>query len=703
MRKSILGKIPYKLRIFSLFFLVSMIHLYPILKNFFTMLPYAANGDVSLSLTILYSNIQKLSHLQFNQIYHLPFLFPLSYTLTIGFTLFGQSVLLLPVFLLGIPNIYPLYNAITIFSYLAAGYCAYLFFRELQDDETVSIISACLYILLPFRVLNITHLNLLFNFPIPLCFLFLLKYLKNNRKKDLILLNVCLLSQFLFDLSLGFYLSISLVFFVLIHVLITRPLNRRGLSWLFVSLLPTMAVILLVHLPFLQKDISLSPSDPSFNPRQYIPALSFYANRSYLLLFLDRIWDTLPLFPGFSVVFFYLFAFSSFVSNIWEKILLAVMVGSYVIPGVIAVVFFRKQDFARVDSITEIGLMLLFFSLAILVFLARKKIPLNLKLASLLLLSLLFISFNPFPKIFDFFNAVAKFFPFLHRSRGLRVLYILPLLMIGIFSIGLKIFLEKKRTKKIFLWAIVLILLLERFRWPVIMAKLPELNSNAQKIYEMVEPYPDHYGILELPFLPAPSNTYTFMTRFHNKHTYHGYYLNYSDPLNLEGEGELRVESELIGLKNPDLIKKLKENSLYLIMINGSFIPYVYDRDLSAVWRKIRQSLQDGQKMGFFKEIKEEINSILIVLDDGQHGQDIKYQIPYFALVGRKNVQFKLRADQPTRSSVYFNGRLIAVEDYPEGEHETSLDFRSAPKQNQINQIQLLSSHPVAVYDWLIK
>ena len=105
MLRSIVGKIPVKLRIIALFFMVSLVHLYPILKNFFTMLPYATNGDISLSVTILYSNIQKLSLLQFNQLYHLPILFPLSHIMTIGFTLFGQSILLLPLFLLGMPNI----------------------------------------------------------------------------------------------------------------------------------------------------------------------------------------------------------------------------------------------------------------------------------------------------------------------------------------------------------------------------------------------------------------------------------------------------------------------------------------------------------------------------------------------------------------------------------------------------------------------
>jgi hypothetical protein len=251
--------------------------------------------------------------------------------------------------------------------------------------------------------------------------------------------------------------------------------------------------------------------------------------------------------------------------------------------------------------------------------------------------------------------------------------------------------------------AVVLILLLERFRWPVAMAKLPELNAQTKTIYRMTDSYPDYFGLLELPFLPATSNAYSFLTRYHNKHTYHGYYMIYNDPLGLNYEKELRVESELRGLVNPDLIKKLKDNGLYLILINGSFIPYVYDGNLRDIWRKIRKNVLAGQELGLIKDVKEVGNSIVIVLDDGRNGQEITYPIPYFSLVGEKTIQFKIRTMQPTKSQVYFNGHLIAVKEFPAGEQGISFDVRTAPKQNQINQIRILSSHPVTVHDWLIK
>jgi hypothetical protein len=635
----------------------------------------------------------------------LPYLFPLSYTLTIGITLFGQSVLLLPIFLLGVSNIYPLYNATTIFSYLAAGYFAYLFFKELQDNEMVSIISGGLYMLLPFRVYNIAHLNLLFNFPIPLCFLFLLRYLKNNHKKELVCFNIFLLSQFLFDLSLGFYLSISLAFFILIYLLIKQPLNWRALLGLPISLLPTIAIILLVPLPFLQKDVSLSPSDSSFNPAQYLPALSFCANKSSLFYLLNRSWNPLlPLFPGFSVVFFYVFAFSFYVSKLRDKILLAVIVGAYAIPSLIAFVLTRRQAFDRIDSLLEICLMAFFGSLAHLIFSIRKKIPWPLKLISSLLLIIVFISFYPFPKIFDLFNALAKVFPFLYRSRGLRTDYILPLLIIGLFAFGLKAFLEKKRDKKIYPLIIVLVLLLEHFRWPVIMAKLPELDVEAKRIYRMTDSYPDHFGILELPFLaPFSINTFCLLTRYHNKHTYHGYYLKYVDPLHLRREKELRVNNRFRGLANPDLIKKLKDNGLYLIIIHGSFLPYVSKGDLPAIWQKIRENVLAGQELGLIKKIKEQRTSILIVLDDGRNGQEIIYPIPYFALLSKRQIQFKLKADQPIRGHVFLNDHLIAVKEYPAGEHAISFDIRTAPKQTQINRLRVVSNHSVTIGDLHIK
>lgn len=698
--KSILRKIPYPLRILTLFFGLSMIHLYPILKNFFSMLPYATNGDISLLLTILTSNIQNLSHLQFSQIYHLPILFPLSYTLTIGTTLFGQSVLLLPVFLLGISNVYPVYNAVTIFSYVAAGYGAYLFFKELQDSEAVSIISASLYMLLPFRVYNIPHLNMMFNFPIPLCFFFLLRYLKNSRKKDLVYFNVFLLSQYLFDLSLGFFLSISLAFFVLVYVLTMRPTNGRTLLGLFVSLLPTIGIVLLVHLPFLQKGVSLSPSGSSFNPGQYSSALSFYSNKSTLLYLLNRTWDPpLPLFAGFSVAFFYIFAFSSFVSKLRDRILLAVMVGAYAVPSLLAFVFSYTQAYGRIEAPLEWGLLVFFVSLAVLLISARKKISRPLKLVSVLLLVLIFISFDPFPRIFDLFNALAKFLPFLHRSRGVRTYYIVPLLTIGLFAFGLKAFLEKKRDKKVYLWAVVLVLLLEHFRWPVMMAKLPALRTPARSIYRMMDSYPDFFGILELPFLPIPSNAYSLLTRYHKQHTYHGYSGIYADTLDLAGEKELRVNNRFRGLRNPGLIEKFKDNGLYLILIHRVFLPAGDKVDPSALWQGIRKNALAGQELGLVKEIKEQDSALLIVLDDERKGPEITYPIPYFALVGRTQLQFKLQTSQRTQAQFFFNDHLIAVEEYPAGKQVIVLDIQTAPKQTQINRLRVVSDHPVSVRD----
>jgi hypothetical protein len=702
-RKPFLPRLTAALKILSLFFSVSLVHLHPLIRHFFSRLPYAANGDVRLSLAILNANVHKLIHLQFDQLYHLPFLFPLSHTLTIGFTLFGQSLLLSPFFLLAEPNVYALYNGITVFSYLAAGIGAYLFFRELQKNKVVSLVAACLYIVLPFRVYNIPHLSMMFNFPIPFAFFFLLRYLKHDRKRDLVGLNCVLFFQFLSELSLGFFLSVALAFFVLFYVLVSRPVRLRSMLWLSLSLLPNLAAIVLIHAPFLNKALSLSPSAPVFDSTQYHPALSFFVNKSSLLLLIGRSWAPWPLFPGFSVACFFYFAFSAHVVAWRDRILLALVLAAYVLPALTAIVFFRQLSGPASDAVAEIGILIFCCAFGLLVFSLRKKIPLGLMLLSLLLLAVIFITFEPFPRLFDFFNALARFFPFLNRSRGLRTLYILPLAILGVFSWGLNAFLEKQQSRKKRLWLIVLLLFLEHVRWPVTMAKLPEPGSGGREIYRALSAYPDHFGVLELPFLPSQSNTYTLFTRYHGKHTYHGHYLKYDDPLGLKNDGSLRAVQGYRGLKELGTLDKLKAVGIYLIMINRIDSDHAGAGRNKLLRKKIEQNIQVGLAAGMIKEVRRIEDAVLLVIDDGRYGQDITYPMPFFALTGKATIRFKLRADGPTRSRIYFNGALLCTRDCPGGEHEETLAISALPLQHQVNRLRIVSDRPLRIEDVTVR
>ena len=189
---------------------------------------------------------------------------------------------------------------------------------------------------------------------------------------------------------------------------------------------------------------------------------------------------------------------------------------------------------------------------------------------------------------------------------------------------------------------------------------------------------------------------YPLFTRYHNKHTYHGHYLTYDDPLALADEESLREENEFAGLKDPALLNRLKANGLYLIVVNRS------EQDPSA-WRKTRNHIKNGLELGLYKDVKEERYSILIVLDDSQTGRDITCPIPYFALADKTAIQFKIAARQPGRSRIYFNGGLIAAKDFPEGNHPVSLALHSLAKQKQVNYIRIVNDQPVTVYDWLIE
>ena len=213
------------------YFMVSQLILFPLLPNLFSKLPFASNGDIRLSLTIMFSNLKQIAQGDILNIFQLPILFPLSHTLTAGVNLFGQTLLVLPFYLVHLQNVYIIYNLLTFFAYIAAGYCSYRFVREWISERWIAWMAGALYILMPFRVHNIPHLNLMFSFPIPLTLLFFSRFLKKGRLKDLVFFFFSLLSQFLFDLSLGIFLGIALAVFFLIQQILFGLLPRR--SWLF--------------------------------------------------------------------------------------------------------------------------------------------------------------------------------------------------------------------------------------------------------------------------------------------------------------------------------------------------------------------------------------------------------------------------------------------------------------------------------------
>jgi hypothetical protein len=643
------------------YFLISLLILFPLLPHLFSQLPFASNGDIRLSLTILFSNLKKISQADFLNLFQLPILFPLSHVLTAGVNLFGQTLLVLPFYLVHIRNVYAIYNFLTFFAYVAAGYCSYRFVREWVPERWVAWIAGALYILLPFRVHNIPQMNLLFSFPIPLALLFFSRFLKNGRKKDLVFFFLSLLAQFLFDLSLGIFLGIALGIFFLLQQILFGIMPRR--SWLLLAAAAVLFVLslALVFFPYLNQKTSFSAVDEisSISPASFGTSLSFYSNWSYLLLFFKRIfWSQSPRCPGISIFIFFLLAFAPYLENRLQKTIALICSFFLIAPALAVPIIYNGIPLNILDRICGWALLLFLLGLSLLLILIRKRIPRQLLLLTSTWILLQFYSSQVSLPFFNLFQGLARVFPMLLRSRGIRTEYILLLLFFTISAFGFAYFFKRFRDKKIFLALIIMLVFAERIRWPVYPEKLDDDRPIYRALYQTLAPYPDHFGLLELPFYPQNSNHYPLFTIYHDKHTYHGHIYYLSDYCELNNSLQLQAGNGFSGLSDPQFTRMLKAKGIRLIMLFKNKISAEQYGGQKA-WSTLQNQIRKGQDNGLYEKIEKTQGGIMLVLAEREQGSQIRYFLPNYSLQGKKYIACTINANRETTAEFLFNEKPV--------------------------------------------
>jgi hypothetical protein len=676
--------------IFS-YFIVSLLILFPLLPHLSSQLSFASNGDIRLSLTILFSNLKKITQGDFLNIFQLPIIFPLSHTLTAGINLFGQTLLVLPFYLVQIRNVYMLYNLLTFFSYIAAGYCAYRFVREWVPERWIAWIIGALYILMPYRVHNIPQLNLMFSFPIPLTLLFFSRFLKNSRIKDLVFFFLSFLSQFLFDLSVGLFLGITLGIFFLIRQILFGLLPRRSWLPLVAAAILFALAVALVFLPYLNQKTSFS----IINEIKSIPAysfhspLSFYSNWSYLLLFFKRIfWQQSPFSPGISIFVFFLLAFAPYLENRRQKITILFCSSFLIIPALALTIIYRDLPFNLLNRICGWTLLMFLLSLALLLFLIRKKIPRELLLLTCTWMFLQFYSSQISLPFFNLFQGLARFFSVLLRARFIRTEYILLLLFFTVSAYGLSYFFRRFREKKIVLALVLLLIFAERIRWPVYPEKLKDDRPIYRKLYQPLALYPDHFGLLELPFYPQYSNYYPLFTIYHDKHTYHGLINYLSDYYQLGGCPQFQTGSKFSGLGDPQFTHMLKTKGIRLILL---FKNKELNEDRQT-WLAMQKQVRMGESKGLYEKIKKTKNGTLLVLSEREQGPQIRYFLPHYSLGGKKNLVCTINANSETEAEFLFNEKPVKRQRLLAGtQNRIIIDLQNLPLALQFNYLEIRS------------
>jgi hypothetical protein len=679
--------------IFS-YFIVSLLILFPLIPHLFSQLPFAANGDIRLSLAILFSNLKKIALGDFWNIFQLPILFPLSHTLTAGINLFGQTLLVLPFYFAHLRNVYIIYNFLTFFSYIAAGYCAYRFVREWVPERWIAWVAGALYILLPFRVHNIPHLNLMFSFPIPLTLMFFSRFLKNHRTKDLVFFFLSFLSQFLFDLSLGLFLGIALGIFFLIQQILFGLLPRR--SWLLLAAAAVLFVlsVALIFLPYLSQKTSFSiiSEIKSIAPDSFRSPLSFYSNWSYLLLFFKRIfWSQSPFSPGISLFIFFLLAFVPYLENRRQKTFALLCSFFLIIPALALPIIYNGLPLNTLNQLCGWTLLLFLLSLSLLLFLIRKKVPRELLLLTITWMFLQFYSSQISLPFFNLFQGLARLFPVLLRARGIRTEYILLLLFFAISAFGFSYFFRRFREKKIVLALALLLVFAERIRWPIYPERLKDDLPIYRTLYQPLALYPNHFGLLEFPFLPQNSNYYPLFTLYHDKHTYHGHINYLSDYYELAGSPQLQAESGFSGLSDPQFTQMLKTKGIRLILFFKNKI-CIGPNESQKTWFALQNQIRKGEIKGLYEKVEKTRNGTLLVLTEREKGPQIRYFLPHYFLRGKKNIVCTIDVNREMEAEFLFNEKPVKRQRLQAGsQSKIVIDLKNLPLAMQFNYLEIRS------------
>ncbi|MCK7521426.1 MAG: hypothetical protein MZV64_28935 [Ignavibacteriales bacterium] len=180
-----------------------------------------------------------------------------------------------------------------------------------------------------------------------------------------------------------------------------------------------------------------------------------------------------------------------------------------------------------------------------------------------LLLAVGFVSFQPFPRIFDLFDALARALPFLHRSRGCARLYPAAGTSSACSPSGSRP-ISKRGVGGRPIYG-------DRGDPAAGALALARAVANAEPgpawRRHRLRPFPSHFGILD-SFVPTSSNMYPVLA-LHDKAPAPGA-PDLRRPAAAGGRGALAPTANgLIGLTNPEILAKLKANGLALVIISG--------------------------------------------------------------------------------------------------------------------------------------
>ncbi len=163
-------------------FLICLL-LYPLPVNLSTGLLEAQSGDPLLQIWVVQWNIHKLTTPStwlrtgsLSQYFDANIFYPYSNTFAYHDHIFALGLIGLPIYVIS-QNPIITYNVLLLLSFILSAYGMYLLCREITRNEYAAFLAGLIFGLLPYRFAHLDHLNLLSIQWLPLCLLFLTRYL----------------------------------------------------------------------------------------------------------------------------------------------------------------------------------------------------------------------------------------------------------------------------------------------------------------------------------------------------------------------------------------------------------------------------------------------------------------------------------------------------------------------------------------------
>lgn len=625
-------------------FFTTIIALYFLIPGFFSTVAYHDNYDNHSSISLFYHCLISIRSLNFSNIYHYPIYFPYGYASSSGAIFLGQAIILTPLFLLGIENVYFLSNILIFIAFLSGGYSLYLLSLELSDDYRASLMAGMLYILLPVKRINYPHLNQIFFAPSILVILFLCRYLKNNKKPDLILFGAFYFIQSLFDISSFFILTFLLPFLVIGYFISIKKIDFLPLLKLAGASFFSGCLTMILFYPYITNPLGFEYVRDLFDKDLLIPSYSLFSsfafgNRPFMP-------ESYPLFLGVSGGFFLFYFFftrtDSLCKKIFSSLLFPLMIISYLL------VQFPVIDPLKVRYIADIALCLLLLFLISYLIIFFKTLR---KGESFILISVIILLFSLFQGPYRFislelnvFRILSYFIEFFGRMRGIRTHYFFFIFWILLISLGIKHFNADRKWKRILLSLLILMVLAENFpinhRYGTLKGFVPEkINS-----YRNIEKYPDYWGILELPHQNGGPREYinTLHTVFHNKQIYNGHFgEGIRDPLRIYRRGYFRgINTLSIDILDPYKINYLRERGIMILIVHKNHM--ISKPSHHYLWQRIVHSFSISYEKGYLQEYYLDDYCLIGILSEKREGKEFVYQLPYRYFRKRSKILFNI-------------------------------------------------------------